>query len=255
MSRFDLHGKVALVTGGGRGLGRGMALALAEAGAEVAVVSRSAGQLAESLKELQTRGGGGNHSAIPWDLAEVEGLPRLIEEVVERHGRLDILLNAAGTQVRKPILEVTPEDWETVQSVNLRAAFFISQAAARQMIAQGQGGKIIHVASLTSRIAVPGTGVYSASKSAILGLVRTMAVEWAAHNIQVNAVGPGYFHTDLTDALFRDPERRAWVLSRIPLGRAGIPEDLAGATVFLASAASDYVTGQTVFVDGGWLAG
>lgn len=253
MKLFDLHGRVALVTGAGRGLGRGMATALAEAGADVVAVSRSKEQLGETVALLEHHGR--RPRAISWDLGDTDGLEGLVEEIVRDYGQLDILLNAAGNQVRKPALEITPEEWEAVQNLHLKAAFFLSQAAARFMVRRGSGGKIIFVASLTSHLGVRNTVPYSASKSGILGLVRTLAVEWASHSIQVNAIGPGYFHTALTDDLFSDPEGRARVLSRIPIGRVGEPEDLAGATVFLASSASDYMTGQVVNVDGGWLAG
>lgn len=252
MHLFDLHGKVALVTGAGRGLGRGMALALAEAGADVVAVSRSVDQLEETRMQLQKYSG--NPGVISWNLGDSQGLDDLVDHVVERYGHIDILLHAAGVQVRRPALEVDLEDWESVQAVHLRAAFFLSQAVARQMIERGVGGKIVLVSSLTSHIGVANLAPYSAGKSGVLGLVRTLAVEWAAQGIQVNAIGPGYFHTALTDELFQDPERRERLLSRIPIGRAGKPEDLAGATVFLASSASDYVTGQVINVDGGWLA-
>lgn len=252
MHLFDLHGKVALVTGAGRGLGRGMALALAEAGADVVAVSRSVGQLEETQEQLREYGG--NPGIIPWNLSDSHGLDDLVARVIERYGHIDVLLHAAGVQVRKPALEVDLEDWESVQAVHLRATFFLSQAVARRMIERGTGGKIILVSSVTSHIGVANLAPYSAGKSGVLGLVRTLAVEWASQSIQVNAIGPGYFHTALTDELFQDPERRERLLSRIPIGRAGKPEDLAGATVFLASSASDYVTGQVINVDGGWLA-
>ena len=253
MGPFDLQGKVALVTGAGRGLGRGMALALAEAGADVVAVSRSEDQLEETVELLRSHGG--EPRAIPWDLDDAGGLGGLVEKAIGHRGHLDVLLHAAGVQVRKPALEVMLEDWEAVQAVHLRAAFFLSQAVARHMVQREAGGKIILVASLTSQIGIPGVAPYAAAKSGVLGLVRTLAVEWAPYSIQVNAVGPGYFRTSLTEEIFADPERREKLLARIPSGRPGEPEDLAGATVFLASPASDYVAGQVVNVDGGWLAG
>jgi 2-dehydro-3-deoxy-D-gluconate 5-dehydrogenase len=250
---FDLYGTVALVTGAGRGLGRGIAIALAEAGADVVAVSRSADQLEETMTLLRRHGG--SPQAVPWDLGDPYGLEGLVEKVQEQKGRVDVLLHAAGVQVRKPALEVTVDDWESVQAIHLRAAFFLSRAVARSMIERHDGGKIILVASLTSQIGVPNVAPYAAGKSGILGLVRTLAVEWAPHSIQVNAVGPGYFRTTITEEIFADPERRSKLLARIPAGRPGEPEDLAGATVFLASPASDYMTGQVINVDGGWLAG
>lgn len=252
MRLFDLHGKVALVTGAGRGLGHGMALALAEAGADVVAVSRSVDQLEKTLVELRQYEG--TPDILPWDLGDSQGLDDLVAQVIERYGHIDVLLHAAGVQVRKPALEVDLEDWESVQALHLKAAFFLSQAVARRMMEMGEGGKIILVSSLTSHIGVANLAPYSAGKSGVLGLVRTLAVEWASQGIQVNAIGPGYFHTALTDELFQDPERRDKLVSRIPMGRVGEAEDLAGATVFLASPASDYVTGQVINVDGGWLA-
>ncbi len=250
---FSLDGSVALVTGGGRGLGRGMAEALARAGADVVVVSRSEGELQRTREGLEPYGG--RYLALPWDLQDVSSFPALIQKVVDTLGRLDILVHAAGIQVRKPAVEVAPDEWDRVQNVHLKAAFFLSSEVAKHLLARGSAGSIILVASLTSEIGIPQTAPYSAAKSGMLGLVRTLAVEWAPQGIRVNAIGPGYFHTDLTDALFRDAERRDWVLSRIPQGRPGVAEDLAGATVFLASGASAYVTGQVLYVDGGWLAG
>ena len=250
---FDLSGSVALVTGGGRGLGRGVAEALAGAGADVAVVSRSEGQLGETLERL--RPFGGRYVALPWDLQDVSRFPELVRGVVDKLGKVDILVHAAGVQVRKPALDVTPDEWDRVHNVQLKAAFFLSCEVAKHLQARGSAGSIILVASLTSEIGILQTAPYSASKSGLLGLVRTLALEWAPNHIRVNALGPGYFHTELTDALFRDPARRNWVLSRIPLGRPGVAQDLAGAAVFLASEASAYVTGQTLYVDGGWLAG
>ena len=250
---FDLNGSAALVTGGGRGLGQGMAEALARAGADVAVVSRSEEELQNTLERLQPYGG--RYLALPWDLQDTLKLSELVLEVIDKLGKIDILVHAAGIQVRKPALEVTPDEWDRVQNVQLKAAFFLSCEVAKHLQARGSTGSIILVASLTSDIGIPQTAPYSASKSGLLGLVRTLAVEWAPQNIRVNAIGPGYFHTQLTDALFKDEERRDWVLSRIPMGRPGVAEDLAGATVFLASRASAYVTGQVLYVDGGWLAG
>ncbi|BDG60173.1 glucose 1-dehydrogenase [Caldinitratiruptor microaerophilus] len=253
MDLFSLKGKVAVVTGGGRGLGRGMALALGAAGADVVVVSRSLDQVEAVREELERLGS--RALAYAADVADLDAAGAAVEAVLAAYGRIDILVNAAGIQVRRPILEFTPADWERVIGVNLRAAFFLSQRVARHMIERGQGGKIIHVASLTSFIGIPGTGIYAASKSGIVGITRAMAVEWAPYGIRVNAIAPGYYRTEMTEPLFRDPDRSRWVLSRIPVGRSGVPEDLAGTVVFLASPASDYVTGQVIPVDGGWLAG
>lgn len=251
---FDLSDRVALVTGGGRGLGKGMAVGLAAAGAKVIVVSRSEAQLGEALCELK-KAGPGQHQARQCDVTDLGALERVINEVAGEYGHLDILLNAAGVQVRKPALDVTPEEYDFLMATNLRAAFFASTYAARVMQATGRGGKIIQTASLGSAIGLRNVSIYTAAKSGIGGMLRTMALEWAPLNIQVNGIGPGYYRTDLTDALFQDEERRAWVISRIPQGRPGLPADLAGAAVFLASRASDYMTGQILYVDGGWLVG
>jgi len=232
LDKFSLKGTVALVTGASRGLGQGMALALAQAGADLVLVARTKASLDETAAKAATLG--------------VRAL------AVRQFGRLDTLLNAAGTQVRKPLAEITEQDYDYLMSVNQKAVYFLSQAAANEMIRNGRG-KIINIASLTSFIGIPNISIYGTSKGAVASMTRQFAVELAKHNIQVNAISPGYFITELTAALFADPERAKWVLSKIPMGRTGSPEDLAGAVVFLASAASDYITGQIVSVDGGWL--
>jgi NAD(P)-dependent dehydrogenase (short-subunit alcohol dehydrogenase family) len=252
MSMFDLSGKVALVTGGGRGLGRGMALALAEAGADVVVTSRNEAELDESVRQLGAYAG--DPLAVPADLSTPAGPEQVVAAVGEQRGPIDVMVHAAGLQVRKPALELSLEEWDRVQSVHLRAAFSLSQTIGRDMIDRGSGGSIILVSSLTANIGIRNTSAYGAAKSGIEGLMRTLATEWATHGVRVNAVTPGFFHTELTDAMFQDEQRREWMLGRIPMGRAGTPEDLAGAAVFLASDASAYVTGQAIAVDGGWLA-
>lgn len=255
MELFDLTGRVAVVTGGGRGLGRGMAVGLARAGASVVLISRSRDQLEAALAEVKAAGPGGSHSYEALDVADLSAVEAALRKIDQAHGGLDILLHAAAVQVRKPALEVTPAEYDHLMSVNLRSAYFASTTAARIMQERGRGGKIIHVASLGTAIGLPNVSIYTAAKSGIAGMLRTMALEWAPLGIQVNAVGPGYYRTELTESLFQDPARRAWVLSRIPMGRAGAPDDLVGAAVFLAARASDYITGQILYVDGGWLAG
>lgn len=251
-ANFDLTGRVALVTGASRGLGEGMALALAGAGADVALASRDEKGLQAVARKVEALG----RKALvhPIDLASIAGIEPMVARVVAGLGRLDILVNNAGTNVRKPAVEFTEKDWDGVVNVNLKSVFFCTIAAGRAMMKQG-GGKVISTASLTSTIGIANIPAYAASKSGLMGMTRVLAVEWAKHNIQVNAIAPGYFKTDLTAPLFEDPARRAWILGRIPLGRSGLPEDLAGAVVFLASPASDYLTGQLINVDGGWLAG
>lgn len=251
LERFSLHGKVALVTGGGRGLGKAMALALAGAGADVAVAARTESEIEQTVKEIRELGRRAEGFKV--DVASVKDVQEMVDRVCQVFGGLDILVNAAGMNIRKPFLEFTAEDWEHLIGVNLKGTFFASQAAARKMIGRGKG-KIINVASLTSVIGIANISVYGASKGGVASLTRAMAVELAPYGINVNAIGPGYFKTAMTAPAFENKDFVSWVNSRIPLGRTGIPEDLAGATVFLASSASDYITGQVIFVDGGWLA-
>jgi 2-dehydro-3-deoxy-D-gluconate 5-dehydrogenase len=250
--KFNLKGNVALVTGASRGLGRGMALALAEAGADVALVARTKSSLEETAalaKEISDS----KTLVVNADITQHSELERIVNETVKVFGRIDILLNAAGTQVRKPIFEMTERDYDYLMSVNLKSVYFLSQAAARPMANQGRG-KIINVASLTSFIGINNISIYGTSKGGIVSMTRQFAIELAKYNIQVNAISPGYFITELTADLFKDPEKAKWVLGRIPIGRTGNPDDLAAAVVFLASEASNYITGQILSVDGGWLA-
>lgn len=251
LKQFDLAGKVALVTGASRGLGEAMALGLAEAGADTALIARTEDGLERVADRVRQMG---RHAlAVPTDISSVSGIHSMVERVLAEYERIDVLLNAAGTQTRKPILEVTEEDWEKVTSVNLKAVYFCSQSVARQMIKQGKG-KIINVCSLTSSIGILNTSVYGATKGGVLSLTRSMALEWARHGINVNAVAPGYFLTELARAVYEDPQRHQWVVGRTPVGRWGLPEDLLGTVVFLASEASDFITGEMINVDGGWLA-
>lgn len=249
---FSLKGQVAIVTGGGRGLGKGMAVALAGAGADVALISRTADELNTTVQEI--RQAGGQADAYLGDAFKLEEMTDLIRSIHSAKERIDILVNNAGFAVRKPAVEFTPDDWERQVDVNLKAAYFVAQAAGKIMKDQGRG-KIINIASLTSYIGIPNASVYGITRGGILSMTRSLAIEWAGDRINVNAIAPGYFHTRQTAPLFADAKRREWMLSRIPLGRSGLPEDLAGAAVFLASQASDYITGQVIVVDGGWLAG
>lgn len=250
---FSLHGKVSVVTGAGRGLGHGIAHALAGAGSDLTVVSRSMHELQRISQEIITET---KQKVLPLslDLTKEGEIERLVSTVLEEFGRIDILVNNAGTTVRKPFLEVTQKEFDDVVHLNLRAVFFLTQAVVKEMMKQ-EKGKIINIASLGSQIGLRNISVYTATKGGIASLTRTLALELARYNINVNAIAPGYYRTQLTEALFRDEDGYRWVLSRIPLGRVGVPDDLAGAAIFLASPASDYVTGQVVFVDGGWLAG
>jgi 2-dehydro-3-deoxy-D-gluconate 5-dehydrogenase len=251
LDQFNLKGGVALVTGASRGLGQGMALALAEAGADVALVARTKSSLEETAAKVIKAGS--KALVVPADLSRSGEAARVVDEAVKQFGHLDILLNAAGTQVRKPISEMTEQDYDYLMSVNLKSLYFLSQAASQEMIKNNRG-KIINITSLTSFIGISNISIYGTSKGGVASMTRQFAVELAKNNVQVNAISPGYFITELTAALFQDPERAKWVLGKIPLGRTGTPEDLAGAVVFLASKASDYITGQILSVDGGWLA-
>ncbi len=248
---FDLTGRVALVTGAGRGLGRTMALALAAAGADLAVSSRTPAEIESLAAEVRALGRGA--IAVAADIAIEADAERLVAACVARLGKLDILVNNAGINVRKPLLELPAEEFHRVLATNLEGPFFCAKAAGRHMVERGSG-KVINVSSIMGRVALPGQTAYAASKGALEQLTKVMALEWAPHNVQVNAIGPAYFETDLTRPLFEDAERNAFITSRTPMGRWGQPHELAGAVIFLASPASDYVTGHTLMVDGGWTA-
>ncbi|MCM3689595.1 2-dehydro-3-deoxy-D-gluconate 5-dehydrogenase KduD [Kocuria rosea] len=250
LDSFRLDGKVALVTGSSRGLGQGAAVALAQAGADVALLNRAGAQ--ETAEKVQALGR--RVHLIEQDLvtATPQDLEESVQSVVSALGRIDILVNNAGIIRRAPLLEHPAADWDDVLAVNLDAVFHLSQAAARQYVAQG-GGKIINIASMLSfqgGILVPG---YAASKHAVAGLTKSFANELAAHGVNVNAIAPGYMATDNTAPIRADEAREKSILDRIPAGRWGSPEDLQGPIVFLASPASDYLNGAIIPVDGGWL--
>lgn len=247
---FDLTGKVALVTGGNTGLGQGIALALADAGADIASVARRLSD--DTVGKVLAKGR--RAVSIQADLTSIEPIERILDEAEASLGSIDILVNNAGIIRRADAVDFTEQDWDDVMNVNLKVLFFLSQAAVKRMIATGRRGKIINTASMLSYqggIRVPS---YTASKSGVAGLTKLMANEWAPHGINANAIAPGYFVTDNTQALQDDPVRSREILGRIPAGRWGEPADIGGAAVFLASAASDYVQGVTLPVDGGWLA-
>lgn len=246
---FDLQGKVALVTGANTGIGQAIAVALSRAGANVALAGRS--QPAETLALIES--GGGKAVSIAADLSSIEPVGRVVDETMSAFGRLDILVNNAGIIRRNDAVDFTEEDWDAVVDTNMKTLFFLSQAAAKGMIAQGSG-KIINVASMLTfqgGVRVPS---YTASKSGVGGLTKAMANEWAAKGINVNAIAPGYIATNNTAALQADENRNRQIVERIPAGRWGKPDDIAGTAVFLASSAADYVNGHILAVDGGWLA-
>ncbi len=247
-----MDGKTAIITGAGRGIGRALAEALAEAGAKVVVASRTETELKETVKRIKDAGG--EALAIKTDVAREADLDRLVKKTLEKFGRIDVLVNNAGTQSRHPAEKFPLAEWDRVMRVNLRGVFLLCQKAGRVMIRQG-GGKIVNVASLQSEISGKNIVAYTASKGGIRQLTRALAREWGKYNINVNAIGPGYIRTVLNEALYTDPKRNREILDRMVIRRWGEPEDLKGVVVFLASAASDYMTGQIIYVDGGWLAG
>ena len=250
LDQFNLSGKVAIVTGSSTGLGEGMAYGLAEAGADIVGVYYK--DLPQNQKKIEALGR--RFLGIQADLSNATQVNDIVNKTVESFGRLDILVNNAGIIIRNKSVDFTEQQWDDVVNVNLKSLFFLSQAAARQFISQKTGGKIINIASVLSfqgGILVPS---YTASKSGVMGLTRLLGAEWAPHNINVNAIAPGYMATRNTQALQDDPVRNRQILERIPAGRWGKPEDLKGAVVFLASEASNYIHGYTVAVDGGWLA-
>ena len=249
MGLFDLTGKRAIVTGAGRGLGEAIAIGLAEAGADVALVTNRtpADKTAARIEAM-----GRKAITIQADVGDRAQLPAIVQKTIEGLGGLDILVNNAGIIRRTPAVEHSYDDWQDVLDVNLNSVFVLCQLAGKHMIEQGSG-KIINVASMLSfqgGITVPG---YTSSKHAVAGLTKALANEWAAKGLQVNAIAPGYMSTDNTEALREDPVRSVQILQRIPAGRWGTSEDLVGPAVFLASAASDYMNGHILAVDGGWL--
>ncbi len=247
---FDLTGRVALVTGANTGLGQAIAVALAEAGADIAAVARSEADVTAAA----VRACGRRFHRIAQALDAGVPVGAIVEDCVAALGGVDILVNNAGTIRRADALDFSADDWDAVMGVNLRSAFFLAQAAARQMVAQGRGGKILNIASMLSFQGGIRVASYTASKHGLLGLTRILANEWAALGINVNAIAPGYFETNNTEALRNDEQRNRAILERIPAGRWGRPGDLGGAAVFLCSAAADYVHGAVLPVDGGWLA-
>lgn len=253
IDKFSLKGKVALVTGTSTGLGQGITLAYVQAGAKVVGVDYMSEQ-AETAAKVKALGG--EFTAVQADLikATPADLQALIQKAVDAYGKLDILVNNAGIIKRQDILEFSKENWDSVIAINLDAVFYLSQAAANQFVKQGHGGKIISIASMLSYqggIRVPS---YTASKSAVKGITMAFANELAKHQINVNAIAPGYMATNNTQALRDDENRAGQILERIPAGRWGTPDDVAGPAVFLASEAASYINGFTLAVDGGWLA-
>lgn len=249
---FDLSGKVAIVVGGGTGLGRGMASGLAGAGATVIIASRRLEVLRQAAQEMEAETGG---KVVPMqlDVSSVPAIQAFVAQVGERFGRIDILINSAGINVRKSALEFEESDWDKVLDTQLKYVFFMDQAVGRYMVEHNIKGRIINVGSLSSAIGLKNMIAYCAAKGAIVQLTKALANEWAQYGICVNAIGPGYYMTEMTSPLLKDPAVVQKYEEKIPMGRLGLPEDLASTAVFLASEHSGYVTGQIVYVDGGWL--
>jgi 2-deoxy-D-gluconate 3-dehydrogenase len=251
LEKFNLKGKAGIVTGASRGLGKGIAIGLAQAGADLVITSRELGKVEKVAEEIKNWG----VEVLPLqvDVTKKEDIERMVEKTLEKFGKIDFLFNNAGRITRVASENFSQEDWDEEINVNLKGTFLCCQAVGRIMIKQRRG-KIINMSSVTSFIGGKNIPAYVASKGGVSQLTKSLASDWAKYNIRVNAIGPGYFVTDLTEALRKDAERFQAINARIPLGRWGEPEDLQGIAVFLASDASDYITGQTIFVDGGWLA-
>lgn len=249
---FDLTGHTALITGSTRGLGFSYAEGLAEAGATIIVNGTRDDGVAHAVEALSAKG----HRAFgkAFDVGNEASIVAAFEAFDREGHEIDILINNAGIQFRKPMVELAVEDWSRVLDVNLTGSFLIAREAAKRMIARKRGGKIVNIASLTSAAGRATVAPYTAAKGAITAITRTMAVEWAPHGIQSNAIGPGYILTEMNEALIENKEFDAWVRASNPSGRWGKPEELVGAAIFLSSPASDYINGQTLYVDGGWLA-
>lgn len=254
---FNLSGRVALVTGGSRGIGRGIALALAKAGADVAVNYVSSEQEAERVV-LEIKNLGRRAITVRADVSQKREVDFMVGEVIRQLGRIDILVNNAGILTSEPFLEMKEETWDRMMAVNLKGQFLVAQAVARQMVAKGSGGKIINIASIASGqvgVGFPNIAHYCASKGGVVAMTETMALELGPYKINVNAIAPGAIETDMTKNMLLDEKTRQGLLMRIPKGRIGEPKDIGAMAVFLASDEADYCTGATFYVDGGWLAG
>ena len=252
IQHFRLDGKVSLVSGASRGIGKAMAEGLAGAGSDLVITGRKIETLLPVAQQIADET---ERKVIPIqsDVGNLDDIDSLVEDTVKGFGKIDVLVNNAGVNVRNPALEFSEEDWDFVTDVNLKGAFFLAKACG-QVMKQHGGGKVINTLSLTSAIGLPTSVAYTAAKGGLLQLTKLLAVEWAEHNIQVNGIAPGFIRTEMT-APAQEDKRNEWILSRTPADRWGEPEDLAGLTIFFASNASDFVTGQMVFVDGGFMAG
>lgn len=250
---FDLSGKVAVVTGASRGLGQYFARALARAGADVVITSRTLASLAQTKAEIEAMG----RRVLPCalDVRKLETIQPMLDAALAAFGKIDILVNNAGCNVRKASVDITPDDWAFVVDTILRGSFFVATAVVRTAMLSQKQGRIINVGSGTSLFGFPGAGPYCASRGGITQMTKALAAEWAPHGITVNIIAPGWFRTAQNDILFQDPQWVASTEARIPVGRTGLPTDMDGAVIFLASDASAYITGQLLFVDGGFTTG
>jgi gluconate 5-dehydrogenase len=248
MSLFDLTGRTALITGSSKGIGFGLARGLAQAGARIVLNGRDLARLEQAATTLRSEGF--SIQIAPFDACEAQEVKRAIEDVESRVGAIDILINNAGMQHRAPLEDFPAEKWSELMRTNIDTAFFVGQAVARRMIPRGRG-KIINIASVQSELARPGIAPYTATKGAIKQLTKGMCTDWAKHGLQVNAIAPGYFKTELNQGLVENAEFSAWLEKRTPAGRWGDVEELVGAAVFLASDASSFVNGHILYVDGG----
>jgi len=248
---FDLSSRIALITGGASGLGRAIADSFADFGAIVVIADLDPERARTAAADLNQRG----HKALglPVDVRKQDSIVRMVEETVHHFGAIDILVNSAGINRRKDLLQVEEDDWDQVMGVNLKGTFLCTQAVGKVMIGQGHG-RVINLASILGAVALPTQACYASSKGGVIQFTKVTAVEWAQHNITVNAIGPSYIETPLVEAIRNDPERFRELSRRNPMQRFGTPEEVAGVAVFLASDAAGFVTGQTIFVDGGWTA-
>lgn len=248
---FDLTGQVALITGASRGLGRSIAGALADAGADLVLTSRRLADVEAVAADLARSG----RTLLPLqaDVTRREEVEEVVRRAVATLGRIDILVNNAGINIRKPALDLTDDDWEDSLDTNLKGAFRFAQAVGRHMLGRRQG-RIVNIASMLASVTIPERAAYASSKGGLVQMTKTLAVEWAPDNVRVNAICPGPFLTDLNKSILHDPEKVKFFMDRMPMKRFGKPEELHGAVIFLASEASSFITGTTIYIDGGWTA-